>query len=66
MRFWRVYWRVSLGGLGILMALMVIVAVLGGAPLELFYFAYLWVVLWVVIGLLGLGVKAVRRFANLS
>ena len=61
MHFRRLYWRISLGGLGLLIVMMALVAALGGGPLELLYFTYFWIMLWIFIGLLALGFVAVRR-----
>lgn len=61
MRFRRLYWRISLGGLGLLIVMMALISALGGGPLELFYFTNFWIMLWVFIGLLSLGFKVLRR-----
>jgi hypothetical protein len=56
-RFWRIYWWISLGGLGVFVGATAFGTALGGSPFELGYEIEFWIALWIFIGALAVGVR---------
>jgi hypothetical protein len=64
MRAIRLYAGISLGGLVMFVGVIAVAASLRGNALVLLWLAYDWVMLCGAVGILLVGVTAVRRFAT--